>query len=155
MKVSFKTLCVCVCFFFCFFFLFGWVFFHTTQLNNAVLSLQQLTLVVNANGILGKSATFDNLIDYTKPDIVLMQETKLDPSIKSGEFPARRTVYMFSEANGVRWGRLLKLLQLHSLPTWASSLSMRTGLGLRTISYLQLRPMSPVRLPPNDNTYPG
>ena len=44
------------------------------------------TLVVNANGILGKSATFANLIDYTKPDIVLMQETKLDPSIKSGEF---------------------------------------------------------------------
>ena len=37
------------------------------------------TLVVNANGILGKSAMFGNLIDYTKPD-------KLDPSIKSGEF---------------------------------------------------------------------
>ena len=44
------------------------------------------TLIINANDIQGKSVTFANLIDYTKPDVVLMQETKLDSNLKSGEF---------------------------------------------------------------------
>ena len=58
------------------------------------------TLVVTANGKLGKSAAFGNLVDYTKPDIVLVQKTKLDPSIKSGKFMPPG----FSTPIGGGWG---------------------------------------------------
>eukprot|EP00058_Branchiostoma_floridae_P002327 XP_002587815.1 hypothetical protein BRAFLDRAFT_92264 [Branchiostoma floridae] len=44
------------------------------------------TLVVNADGIIGKVAQFANLVSYTKPDAILMCETKLGPHHHSAEF---------------------------------------------------------------------
>ncbi|XP_078617860.1 uncharacterized protein LOC144885679 [Branchiostoma floridae x Branchiostoma japonicum] len=44
------------------------------------------TLVVNADGIIGKVAQFANLVSYTKPDAILMCETKLGSHHHSAEF---------------------------------------------------------------------
>ena len=45
----------------------------STHDNLAAKQHNMRTLIINANGIQGKSATFANLVDYTKPDVVLMQ----------------------------------------------------------------------------------
>jgi exonuclease III len=44
------------------------------------------TLVINVNSIVGKSAEFAHLLEYTNPDAIMLCETKLDSSIKSAEF---------------------------------------------------------------------
>ncbi|CAH1273930.1 Hypp5238 [Branchiostoma lanceolatum] len=44
------------------------------------------TLVVNADGIVSKVAQFANLVSYTRPDAILMCETKLGPHHHSAEF---------------------------------------------------------------------
>ena len=46
------------------------------------------TLVINANSVIigSKRAELSNLVDYTKPDAIIMTETKLCPAIFSSEF---------------------------------------------------------------------
>ena len=46
------------------------------------------TLVINANSVISESkrAELSNLVDYTKPDAIIMTETKLCPAISSSEF---------------------------------------------------------------------
>ena len=44
------------------------------------------TLILNANCISGKRTELANIVDYTKPDAILITDTKLDASIKSSEF---------------------------------------------------------------------
>ena len=43
-------------------------------------------LVLNANSVKGKSAELEHILDYVKPDIVIISETKIDKSIYSSEF---------------------------------------------------------------------
>ena len=43
------------------------------------------SLVVNINGIRGKIACIENLIDHTKPDAIMINETKLRPDIGTPE----------------------------------------------------------------------
>ena len=43
------------------------------------------SLVVNINGIRGKIACIENLIDHTKPDAIMINETKLPPDIGTPE----------------------------------------------------------------------
>ena len=44
------------------------------------------TIVLNCNSIRNKSAELENLVNTTDPDIIIMSETKLNPSIGSSEF---------------------------------------------------------------------
>ena len=43
-------------------------------------------LVINANSLKGKAAELMHICDYTRPDILVMSETKLDKSVCSAEF---------------------------------------------------------------------
>ena len=43
-------------------------------------------LVMNVNSAKGKPAEIANILDYTKPDVVVMSETKLDKSCYTSEF---------------------------------------------------------------------
>ncbi len=44
------------------------------------------TLVVNCNSVKGKQAELAHLIDYTDPDMLMLTETKIDPSVSAAEF---------------------------------------------------------------------
>lgn len=44
------------------------------------------TLIANANGIAGKTVELGNIVEYTKPDAILITETKLTSSHRNAEF---------------------------------------------------------------------
>ena len=52
------------------------------------------TIIINANSIAGKAAELSHLVSYTKPDAVIMTETKLGKNHKNSEFmPKGYTVH--------------------------------------------------------------
>ena len=46
---------------------------------------------MNVNSAKGKPAEIANILDYTKPDVVVMSKTKLDKSCYTSEFYPRIT----------------------------------------------------------------
>ena len=44
------------------------------------------TLIINANGILSKTAEISAIIEYCDPDLMLISETKIDSTISYSEF---------------------------------------------------------------------
>ena len=47
-------------------------------------------LVLNANSIKGKAAELEYICEYTRPDVIVMSETKIDKSVCSAEFLPNR-----------------------------------------------------------------
>ena len=56
-------------------------------------------LVVNANSVKGKSAKLEHMLDYVKPDIVTISETKIDKTIYSSEFLPKNYVPFRKDRN--------------------------------------------------------
>ena len=59
---------------------------HATPAPLLANSRNWRTLILIANSISGKRAELANIVDHTKPDAILITETKLDASIKSSKF---------------------------------------------------------------------
>ena len=52
------------------------------------------TMIINCQSLRGKHANFENVVDYTKPDLILGTESWLDSSITDSEvFPTNYNVY--------------------------------------------------------------
>ena len=84
--------------------------FHSSSIKSPNNSTQELprkgdnwrTLVLNVNSVFGKAAAFQHLLSYTKPDAVILTETKLNKDILTSEvFPSELgyTVYRKDRSN--------------------------------------------------------
>ena len=81
---------------------------------------QWRSIVMNINSLVGKVACVKNLLDFTKPDSVVITETKLNPSINTAQVIPPEwgfTVYRRDRPYSTRGGGVMLLIKDHYTST--------------------------------------